>query len=94
MHSESYCLDCPQVAKQPESASSDVSSIKLQISIHCRKKVADSTPLDEISASVCALLRLGLFNHNCAVIDALNNTVTPSWPFSNDQEGFFFTKKC
>lgn len=28
------------------------------------------------------------FKHDCPVIDELSNTITPSWSFSNDQEGF------
>ena len=32
------------------------------------------------------------FKHDCAVIDELGDTVTPSWSFSNDWEGFSHLK--
>ncbi len=33
------------------------------------------------------------FKHDCAVIDELGDTVTPSWSFANDREGFSLLKK-
>lgn len=33
------------------------------------------------------------FKHDCAIIDELADTVTPSWSFHNDREGFSLLKK-
>lgn len=33
------------------------------------------------------------FKHDCAILDELGNTITPSWSFSNDREGFSLLKK-
>lgn len=33
------------------------------------------------------------FKHDCAIIDELGDTVTPSWSFTNDREGFSLLKK-
>ncbi len=33
------------------------------------------------------------FKHDCAIIDEFGDTVTPSWSFTNDCEGFALLKK-
>ena len=33
------------------------------------------------------------FKHDCAIIDELGGTITPSWSFSNDREGFSLLKE-